>query len=242
MSVAAYTVKTDTYEGPFELLMQAIKEGRIDVYDVSLSKITHEYLEYLKNISILNLNNASEFLVMVACLLEMKSKKLLPQSHLEVEIKQEEEIEMDLARHIQEYNIYKHMAKGLRRRKEEFSKIYSRYHFNEKKEKEDVIKLKNVNLEDLVAAFQRVWEQAQKEDEVRAITEETVTLPARIEEVKRLLKESNGRVHFKDLFIRRTRVEIVVTFLAVLELSRQRLINLLQGERFDEIYISLSEN
>ncbi len=237
-----YTIKTTTYEGPFDLLMSAIKEGRIDIYDVSLSKITNEYINYLKDISVLNLNNASQFLLMVACLIEMKSKKLLPQSPILEDMEKEEEIEMDLAKHLQEYNLYKQMGKNLGERKKEFAKVYSRYHFNEKPEHEPTIKLKNVSLSDLVSVFQKVWAQAQKDDEVRTITEEPITLPARIEEVKDILSAANGPVHFEKLFIRRTQLEIVVTFLAILELARQKTIDLLQGEEFGEIYISLSEN
>jgi segregation and condensation protein A len=240
--VNTYTVKVSTYEGPFELLLQAIKEGRIDIYEVSLAKITHEYLEYLSRLPALSLDNASQFLLMVAYLLEMKSKKLLPQPHVPEEIAEEEEIEQELARHIQEYNMYKDLAHGLRHRKDKIARIYSRYHFNERSGAERIIKLKDVNLADLVSAFQKVWEQFQAEGEVQAIVEEPLTLPQRIEEIKTLLKQARGRIHFEELFIRRTRVEIVVTFLAILELARQKLIGLLQGEKYGEIYLSLSES
>lgn len=240
--MSEYTVKIDTYEGPFDLLMQAIKEGRIDIYDVSLSKITHEYIEYLKNLPALNLDSASQFILMLACLLEMKSKRLLPQPPTPEEIEEEEAVELDLAQHIQEYNLYKQLAIGLKERKEEFSKIYSRYHFGEKPDNPPVIKLKNVSLADLVSAFQKVWEKFEGEEEIRTITEEPVTLPQRIEEVKSIIRGSGGRVHFEKLFVRRTRVEIVVTFLAILELARQKMINLLQGDKFGEIYLSLSES
>ncbi|MFC1496132.1 segregation and condensation protein A [Candidatus Margulisiibacteriota bacterium] len=242
MKTDIYNIKTETYEGPFDLLMAAIKEGRIDVYDVSLSKITLEYLAYLRQVSILNLNHAAEFMLMLACLVEMKSKKLLPQPPV-IELKlKEEELELDLAKHIQEYNVYKQLAHKLRGHKETFARIYSRYHFNEKKEASPIVKLKGVSLEDLVSAFQRVWEEAREEEEIKAITDDPVTLPERIEEIRVILSHSSGRIHFEKLFIRRTRLEIVVTFLAILELTRQNYVNLIQGEEFGEIYIGLSEN
>jgi len=102
--------------------------------------------------------------------------------------------------------------------------------------------LKNVSLKDLVAAFQRVWEQFRAEGEIRSITEEPITLPDRIKEIRVILAHANGAIHFEKLFVRRTRLEIVVTFLAILELTRQKVINLKQGDEFGEIYISLSKN
>ncbi|OGC04230.1 hypothetical protein A2276_06470 [candidate division WOR-1 bacterium RIFOXYA12_FULL_43_27] len=238
-----YSVKTATYEGPFDLLLQAIKEGRIDVYDVSLTKITSEYHLYLKeNLRTLNLNRAAEFLVMVACLLEMKSKKLLPEPPTLSGIQEEEEIELDLAAHIKEYGVYRDLALRLRERKEHFAKVYSRYHFEEENiAKEVPINLGKVSLEELVFAFQKIWREAREEEEIRAITEEPITLPRRIEEVKKILY-GKERVRLEELFVSGTRLEIVVTFLAVLELTRQKFIYLLQGEKFGEIHIGVSRD
>jgi segregation and condensation protein A len=233
----AYQIRIDVFEGPFGLLLKAIDDGQMDIYRVSISQITASYFEYWKQQEP-PLLLASDFLVMAAYLVELKSRALLP---VREEIVIEEnlaEVEDSLVRHIQEYQVYKKLALELRQRKEVFEKIYAR-HEGEEEEKE--IALVDVSLRDLVLAFKRVYDEAAGREKVVQIQAEEITLEDRIIEIKRLLAGRKDGLPFEDLFIRRTRLEIVVTFLAILELAKQRCIAIMQGRRFGSILVFAAE-
>jgi segregation and condensation protein A len=237
--IETFEITLPKYAGPFELLLQAVREGRIGIFEISLSQITAAYFEYLKRFSEVNLNLASEFLVMAAYLLELKSKQLLPQPE-EIEMAaEEEEIERELARHLAEYKLFKQAAEQLKDKKDSFARIYSRYHREVLGPEDKDFFLTDVNLQDLLQAFQRVYLEFSKEEEVREIKDEEITLPQRIGEVVEMLKLAQNDVAFERLFVRRTRLEAVVTFLAILELCRRQLIRILQGEIFSGIVIRL---
>jgi len=177
----AYQVKVENYEGPFDLLLKAIDDGNVDIFTISLSKITSSYFEYWKAF-LPNLINASDFLIMAAYLIELKSKSVLPKRADEVlDGPSQEEIENSLISHIQEYEIYKNIASNLLQRKEEFKKIFSRH---EGEPVENEIRLKDVSLKDLVSAFNKVYKEAVDREKVVQITREEITLDKRIAEIK----------------------------------------------------------
>lgn len=229
----AYRVKIDVFEGPFDLLLKAINDGQIDIYRVSISQITASYFEYWKREEP-DLILASDFLYMAAYLIELKSRALLPYQE---EITGEESIaavEESLLAHVQEYEIYKDLAQKLRQRKEIFERIYGR-HEGEPQEKE--IELVDVSLRDLVLAFKRVYDEAAEREKIVPIPAEEITIEDRIIEIKRLVAGRKDGLPFEDLFLRRTRLEVVVTFLAILELAKERFICVAQGRRFGSILI-----
>ncbi|MEE8637934.1 MAG: segregation/condensation protein A, partial [Candidatus Margulisiibacteriota bacterium] len=204
-----------------------------DIFQVSISQITSAYFEYWKR-EVPDLVLASDFLIMAAYLLEMKSKALLPAKEEEVGDEILSDIEESLVSHIQEYEVYKNLAQTLRQRKEVFEKVYGR-HEGEEDEKE--IELVDVSLKDLVLAFKRVYQEAAKRESVVPIEAEEITLEDRIIEIKRMVAGRSAGVPFDDIFLRKTRLEIMVTFLAVLELAKQRFIRITQGRRFGSILI-----
>ncbi len=228
----SYQVEIDVFKGPFDILLKGIEGGEIGIFEVSISQITSTYFEYWKREEP-DLVLASDFLIMAAYLLELKSRSLLPAREEEVE-EVLVDIEESLVSHIQEYEVYKNLAQTLRERKEIFEKVYGR-HEGEAEEKE--IELVDVSLKDLVIAFKRVYEEAAKRESVVAIEAEEVSLEDRIIEIKRMLAGRSDGVPFEDIFLRRTRLEVVVTFLAVLELAKQRFIRITQGRRFGSILI-----
>ncbi|HVN67762.1 MAG TPA: segregation/condensation protein A [Candidatus Sulfotelmatobacter sp.] len=230
----AYQVELDVFAGPFDLLLKAIDDGEIDVYRVSIAQVTAAYLEYWRRQGP-PLVLASDFLVMAAYLVEVKSKALLP-AREEAVLPAEDvaEVEASLLDHIQEYQVFKQIALGLRERKETFARIYSR-HEGEKEEKE--IALVDVSLRDLVLAFQKVYQEAANREKIVAIKAEEITLEARIAEIKRLLVGRQDGLPFEELFIRRSRLEVVVTFLAILELAKQHCLAIKQGRHFGSIVI-----
>jgi len=227
----AYKIELDVYQGPFDLLIQAVDAGEIDIYHISLSQITASYFDYWRRVEppfVL----ASDFLIMAAYLLELKSKAILPAKE-EIIITQEElNLEESLLSHIQEYQIFKNAAQTLKQRKEVFDNIYSR-HEGERQEKE--FELTDVSLKDLLLAFQRIYKEAQKRDRVVSIQEEELTIEKRIEEIKNVLRGKTGGVPFESIFLRWTRMEIVVSFLAMLELAKQNMIRIVQGGKFSSI-------
>ncbi|KAF0133842.1 MAG: scpA [Candidatus Saganbacteria bacterium] len=215
---------------------------KVNIFEISLTEITSAYFEHMKKLLEIDLSSASEFLVMAAYLLEMKSKKLLPQPE-EIELRrEEEEVEADLAKHLAEYNIFKEAAEHLKRQKEKFSRIYSRYHkeHHPTHEKADFL-LTDVNLNDLVTAFQKVYNIFAEEEKTKPIILDEVSLTQRVEEIVEIIRGAGGEVEFEKLFIRRTRMEVVVTFLAVLELCRQKRIRVAQEGRFSGINLRFAK-
>lgn len=233
MQSTVYEVETEVFTGPFDLLLKAIDEGQVDIFKVSVSRIIAAFFDAWKKETV-NLIFSSDFLIMAAYLLEMKSKALLPTVATEAEEEMLGNLEESLLSHLQEYEAYKNIAQTLRQRKEVFEKIYGR-HEGEAQEKE--IELVDVSLKDLVQAFKRVYDQAAKREKIIPISSEEVTLEQRVQEIKDLLTSRSEGVPFIDIFIRKTRLEIVVTFLAVLELAKQNFLRVVQDRRFSEIMI-----
>ena len=240
--MAVFTVALPKYEGPFDLLMEAIHDEKIDIFEISLSQITSAYFEYLKKLPVIELNPASEFLLLAAQLLELKSKKVLPAPPDIVLYQSEEEIESELAAHLMEYQRFKQAAGELKMRKDNFNLVYSRYHREAPGPDRREIELKDVNLSDLVRAFQEVWKRLPAEDEVRIIKEDELNLDIRIKEMVEMLEGGSGEAAFESFFIRRTRLELVLTFLAILELAKRRFIMIVQKEQFGGIYLRLHED
>lgn len=229
----AYQVELEVYTGPFDLLLKAIDEGQIGINQVSLAHITATYFTYWQKEQP-DLVLASDFLIMAAYLLELKTKSLLP---VRAELVADEEmanLEESLVSHLQEYQIFKNMAQTLKERKEIYERVYGR-HEGEAREKE--FQLMDISLKDLVVAFKKVYDDAVKREKVVPIQAEEVSLDVRIEEVRKLLTSRREGVPFIEIFIRKTRLEIVVTFLAILELAKQRFLRITQDRRFSTILI-----
>jgi len=233
----AYQVKIDIYEGPFDLLLKAIDDGQVDIHRVSLAQITSSYFEYWKAEEP-DLLIASDFLYMAAYLIELKSRGLLPRQEETAQDEGIPGVEESLLSHLQEYEVYKRMAQGLRERKIIFDRVYGR-HEGETVEKD--IELVDVSLRDLVLAFQKVYREAAEREKIVPIQAEEITLENRIVEIKRLVAGRKDGLPFEDLFIRKTRLEVVVTFLAILELTKQRFISIRQGQSFASILIFAKE-
>ncbi len=229
----AYQVKIDVYEGPFDLLLKAIDDGEIDVYRVSLAQITASYFEYWKAEEP-DLLLASDFLYMAAYLIELKSRGLLPYQEETAAEESMFAVEESLVQHIQEFEVFKRIAQDLKERKAVFERIYGRH---EGESQESDIELVDVSLRDLVQAFQKVYREAAEREKVGLIRAEEITLEDRIIEIKRMVAGRKDGVPFEDLFIRKTRLEVVVTFLAILELAKQRFILITQSRRFGSILI-----
>ncbi|MCH7500142.1 MAG: segregation/condensation protein A [Nitrospinae bacterium] len=235
-----YQLKLDIFEGPLDLLLHLIKEQKMDIHDISVSEISHQYLSYLDLMNDLNLEVAGEYLVMAAELTRLKSKTLLP-SHGEDEDGEEGTDPRDeLTRRLLEYQRYKHAAGDLRQLEYERQQLFSRgseIHIEEGEEEVVV----DATVFDLFSAFKQVLSRRTfKEDIEIKIT--TLSVSERITRLLDTLNE-NESVTFESLFVdNRTKQEIIVTFLALLELMRMSLIRVQQGTHFETIRVYRTSN
>ncbi|MFN3739181.1 MAG: segregation and condensation protein A [Thermodesulfovibrionales bacterium] len=227
-----YSVKIPVFEGPLDLLLHLIKENKIDIYDIPIALITRQYLEYLEMMRELNLDIASEFLVMAATLIYIKSRMLLPKDESgEV---MEEDPRLELVQRLIEYQAMKEAALGLKEREEEWSGVVSRPSMGLEDEPEELL-LFDVNIFDLLTAFKKLLDRLPPE--TIQITAETLTVKDRISHILNILEQRES-VSFDDLFEGlKTRDSLIVTFLAVLELLKLGLIRAYQERAFSMIWI-----
>ncbi|MDP4083812.1 MAG: segregation/condensation protein A [Bacillota bacterium] len=239
-----YNVKIDAFEGPLDLLLHLINRLEIDIYDIPVAQITEQYLIYIKTMTELKLDVASEFLVMAATLLAIKSKMLLPKQE-EVLFEDEYEIEEDprdeLVEKLIEYRKYKEAANDLKQLQEERGLMFTKppsdlteFAKDKKPEKDE----RNVSLYDMLAAFQKLMRRKKLQRPVATkIARQEISIEARMTEILDELKTFSGRKSFYDLFPNPEKIHLVVSFLAILELIKRNDILVEQEENFGEIFV-----
>lgn len=240
--------KLEAFEGPLDLLLHLIDKNEVDIYNIPISDITDQYMAYLQSMTELQLDVTSEFLVMAATLLSIKSKMLLPKPPVieidGLESAEEADPRMELVQKLLEYRKYKGIAEHLREMEIGRSLIYTR-------EPEDLTPympktvenpLIGVHLADLLIAFQRVLRRSAGRNRVAKIHRDEISVKDRIKQLVDVLEGSGGRVLFSRLLgDDLDRDEIIVTFLALLELIKMKKVSCYQHGLFDEIVISLRE-
>jgi len=234
---ADYKVKLDVFEGPLDLLLYLIKQDEIDIYDISLERITRQYLEYLQAFKELNIELAGEFIVMAANLIYLKSRSLLPiDQQPPEEDAEEDDPRWDLIRQLIEYKKFKEAAAELHLRELEQERIFAR-EAGASSLLQEPLRLEEVGIFQLINAFQAVIKriEARQDQEIFA---ERFSVSEKIDTI--LQRVANGaRLRFSDLFgAVVSRVEVVVTFLALLELIRLKQVRALQKNMFEEIEIA----
>ena len=231
-----YQVKLDIFEGPLDLLLYLIKKNEVDIYDIPMALITGQYLEYLELMKVLNLDIAGEFLVMASTLIKIKSQMLLPPVEGEGEGEDEMDPRAELMEHLLEYQHYKEAAHQLVTRELLEKDIFKRPQTEDPGEaKVDGDMLIEASLFDLVDALRKVIERKDLPENIMGVAVEKMTVRDKIVSILRQLKETPQLV-FQSLFDPLvTRFEIVVTFLAVLELIRLRAIRVFQVQPYGEI-------
>lgn len=225
-------IKIPVFEGPFDLLLHLIRENKIDIYDIPISLITSQYLAYLEIMKELNLEVAGDFLVMAATLIQIKSRMLLPLDE-EVSAEEQEDPRRELVRRLLEYQRYKEAAAELRTKEDEWLKVFRRETVSD----EDVgeLYLFDLSLFDLLDAFRKILEKAPPE--VVSITKETLTVKDRMSTIMEIMEEQEA-VRFEDLFGEgATRIYLIITFVALLELIRLGLVRAYQEKHFGKIWV-----
>lgn len=241
-----YNVKIDAFEGPLDLLLHLINKLEIDIYDIPVSQITEQYLMYIKTMNELQLDVASEFLVMAATLLAIKSKMLLPKHEEELfeddpDLQFEEDPRDELVERLIEYRKYKEAAHDLKLMEEERGLIYTKppsdlSEFTKEIQPEKVEL--NVSLYDMLAAFQKLLRRKKLQKPMATkIARQEISIEKRMTEILDDLRGSKGRKSFYDLFPFYDKEYLVVTFLAILELIKRKEIDVEQQDNFSEIFI-----
>lgn len=231
-----YKVKLEVFEGPLDLLLYLIKRDEVDIYDISLERITTQYLEFMEAFQVLDLEVAGEFVVMAANLIYLKSRALLPVSVQPPEEETEEEDpRWELVRQLLEYKKFKEAAVHLHEREVKQEGIFPRV--PEKPETVAERPLGEVSVFDLINAFNSIIKRINQKENVREIFEENYTVGDKIDLILKMVS-SGVPLKFTELFASAaSRTEMVVTFLALLELIRLKHLRVVQEEPFGEIEV-----
>ncbi len=228
-------LKIHDFEGPLDLLLHLIKESKMDIMNIEIETITNQYMDFLHQQEKMNLEVSSEYLVLASELIEIKSKLLLPNHSLEEE-QTEEDPREELVQRLLEYQAYKDITKVLQEKELLRKDIYTKLpesignYIDDKKEIHC-----NATLDDLIQAFQKYYQRKLDSKPLKTkVTINEISVSSRRSEIKHLLKKKK-RMSFFELFPIMTKEYVVATFLAILEMAKNREIRITQEENFDDI-------
>jgi len=239
-----YKVDLEVFEGPLDLLLYLIRRDEVDIYDIPIERVTRQYMDYLDMMRMLDLNIAGEFLVMATTLMMIKSRMLLPVAARRAEGEEEEtewmDPRMELVRQLIEYKKFKDAAGALAAREllqGEVFKFGGESGYVPDAAESATLSLGEIGLFDLLTAFQAVLEKV-PEEPFGHLEEIRWTVPDKMDAILLLVKGNAEGVRFMNLFDAISpRGEIIITFLALLELLRLRLVAARQNEAFHDIAI-----
>ena len=247
----ALSVKLEAFEGPLDLLLHLIEKNKIDIYDIPIVEITDQYLAYIKQMQTEDMNVMSEFLVMAATLLDIKCRMLLPKE--ENEEGEEEDPRAELVQRLLEYKMYKYMSFELRDRQVYAQKAFFR-ETHLPKEVENYRQpvdygelMGDMNLQKLQDIFQSiVKKQEDKIDPIRSsygnIEKDEIDIDEKTVYVEDYIK-THKKTSFKELLEKQhSKMEVIVTFLVILEMMKMGKIDIVQEHIFDDILITAKEN
>jgi segregation and condensation protein A len=239
---SGYTIKLPIFEGPLDLLLHLIREHKLDIYDIPIAEVTDQYLRYISLMESLDLNVAGEFFVMAATLLEIKSRMLLPIIPTAEEAEEGIDPRAELVERLLEYERFKNAAESLQNLEEDRKHVYWRVTDELSGYDAPVIPVKLEAL-DLIHALQKMLaEVGEGQDEVTSIQRQRISLRLKMSEIWRRVKSSPDGVLFRELVDTPIdRLEIIMTFLALLELLRQSKITVRQKHALDDIQIKALE-
>ncbi|MBB6448982.1 segregation and condensation protein A [Geomicrobium halophilum] len=247
MQVERYSVKLDSFEGPLDLLLHLIQQAEVDIYDIPVAKITEQYMTYIHTMQELELDVASEYLVMASTLLAIKSQMLLPKQDVwadedwELEDWGEEDPREELVAQLETYLQYKEIASELRerhvKRSHLFTKPPSRINTESKENMEHTTDIE-ASLSDLLQAYQHVYQRLRFERPHTATVEtQRWTVESKMETITTLVLERKQAVPFLELYKKGQINEQVTTFMALLQLVKDGSVICKQEKNFADIYI-----
>lgn len=226
------------FEGPLDILLHLIKQDKKDIFDISITDITEKYIDYIKKMEELNLDIASEYLVMAAELIEMKSRHLLPLENKQEDIEEIENPEEELKKRLLEYQKYKETKNTFLELAEKRSNYYTKTPekmtlYTDKK----IINNSEITANDLLNALQKLLERRLYQKPLNTkITKKELSVKERVDKIRSILKKEKT-IRFDDLFDNFEKSYVIVTFLSILEMAKNGEINLKQKNNFEEIYL-----
>lgn len=242
-----YTIKIENFEGPFDLLFHLIEKNKIDIYDIPIALITEQYIDYIEAMQEMDLEVTSEFLVMAATLIYIKSRMLLPKKITEDNEEEFADPREELVARLLEYKKYKEFAEELKEREKIHVLVY--YKLPEIIEVENKnTQLIGLNINDLVSAFKGILDktaiekQRNKEAFSQILVRDKVSVAKKIRDISKVLKNKKN-LKFAELFeTSSSKMEKVAAFLAILELIKLKRIIIEQKSNFSDIFIVSNEN
>jgi segregation and condensation protein A len=235
-----YEIKINEFEGPLDLLLHLLKTSDMDIFDIELDTITKQYLDYIRAMEEMNLDVASEYLVMAAELIEMKSSTLLPKPEVEEDSYEEDPREV-LIQRLLDYKRYKEITSSFKELETARGQVFTKVGENLKNYVVDTITI-DFNLDLLTEAFQKFLQRKEEEKpRETTVTTKEYSVKERSREIKSILRR-NKKMKFDELFTVNRKDYIVVTFLSILSMCKKQELDIMQDNNFSEIYLSLKEN
>ncbi len=237
-----YKFTIDKFQGPLDLLLHLIKEADIDIFDINIAQITEQYLNYIKSMENLNLNIDSEYLVMAAELIEMKSRILLPHEEVVENDENEEDPRESLINRLIEYKKYKEVSQTFQEmeyeRKQSFSKLPSEL---DEFKTNDLSINEDITLNDLIEAFKKFQEKKYFNKPLNTVvTRKEYSIHKRNKEILNILKNKKN-INFEELFEIKSKDYVVVTFLSILDLAKKGKLKIKQNNNLDTIVLEARE-
>ncbi len=232
-----YQFKINDFEGPLDLLLHLVKESKMDIYEISISTIIEEYLNYIHELKNINIDLASEYLTMASELVHLKSRMLLNQTEEEPDEDFELNTEEDLRKKLIEYQKYKDLTGEFRTLEQKRSEVLTKLPEDLSDYKDKIIFDNNQSIDVLLTAFQNFLDrQKYKKPLNTTITKKEYSVEDRIKSIRDIINEKR-KIKFNDLFDIMSKDYIIVTFLSVLEMTKNNEVLINQTNNFEEIYL-----
>ena len=237
-----YEVKIDIFEGPMDLLLYLIRKDELDVYDIPIAHITKHYLAFLNQLHLLDIEHASDFMLMAATLMRIKSQMMLPREEIEQYQGEDGDLREELIRRLMEYQQFKELAEWLEEQKSNRGDVFLSNQGIGKTnlEDDDDPKLSAVNLFDLLNAYKFALDTIPIE-KVHEVFSEQISVEECVELIVKSL-EAHERIRFADVIQGRNKNGVVSTFVGMLELLKAQRVRVQQSRPFDDIWIEKSNN
>ena len=239
-SVVDYSTKLDNFDGPLDLLLFLIKEAKIDITEIFVSQVTEQYLAYINSFEIIVVDKVSEYLIMAAKLLEIKSKSVLPL--MDDEAQAIEDDKQNIYRQLEEYKLFKEASQDLK----EQENVLRFYKEPDKNVGEVKVVYNDFNLEGLIEEFSkllmRVDDKKRQENVLKEIPKEIFTVKDKVDHLRNVLLEKKSVSFFETFSTNHTKNELITTFQALLELLKLQYVSVEQDGVFNDITITLRED
>ena len=229
--------KINEFEGPLDLLLHLIKKNEMDIMDIKIEEITKQYVEYIEAQEKLNIEVASEYLVMASELIEIKSKLLLPSNSIEEDEEEVVDPREELVQKLLEYEAYKKLSEVLNKKNEDRSLYYTKMPESVSNYVEEVSFDNNGDVDELINAFKLFLDRKKKSKPLKTkVTVNEISVSSRCVEIRKALKKSK-KISFFSLFTFDDKEYIVATFLAILEMAKNRELTIKQEDLFGDITV-----